>query len=621
MAPASLNPELAPLHRLLRRIGTRRLLLRRSIGALGILGSILFATLGLFLVDWLLDLTPLQRGVVLLAGIVLLAWAFRRYIAPWFGARESELDLALLLEKNCAIDSDLVAALQFERPEASAWGSVELENVIIRRVAELARSLPLVEDVPRSPLRKRFLAALAALLLVCGWIWLAPDHFSTFLRRMTLANVRYPTATKVTGLLVNRQPLRWDQPGQTARCRPAHGVEVIVSAAGRIPAQGEAVFETPGGRRQMLPLTPVDQEAHREFSSMINSVLKDPAKTVFVATLPDLNVACRLRLALGDAQSEWIDLTPVQPPNAVIWFAYPEETAGSELVVRAGLSQITVRQGCRVILGLQADHALAKAVARTGQWEFPLSRGLPPPLEPILSGKNLLSSTNRYGSGSVSLQGPGPQRSSDKSLERSSDKSLEFWWLDPAGTPLEHLESPLRITLEVQDRQGLPAVSPLEVYVAVRPDYPPQLEARTLARYVLPTAKPTLLVNARDDELLKRITVTARVVHPTGEDGPTQQWTLWDANAEAVKTLSEKWKIDLAPLQAAKGDRVELVVSAEDMRADAQPGQQTESDPILLEVTDLAGILAVMADADRKSAEQLQEMIDRQLDVGGEGER
>lgn len=613
MAPAALNPELAPLHRLLRRIGTRRRLVRWSIGALGILGGILFAALGLFLVDWLLDLTPLQRGAVLLAGIVLLAWAFRRYIAPWFGGRESELDLALLLEKHCAIDSDLVAALQFERPEASAWGSVELEDVIIRRVAELARSLPLVEDVPRSPLRKRFLAVLAALFLVCGWIWLAPDYFSTFLRRMTLGNVRYPTATKVTGLLVNRQPLRWDQPGQTARCRPAHGVEVIVSAAGRIPAQGEAVFETPGGRRQVLPLTPVDQENHREIFSVLNSVLKDPAKSVFMATMPDLNVACRLRLALGDAQSEWIDLAPVQPPNAAIWFAYHDGTAGSELAVRAGLSQITVRQGCRVILGLQADHALTKAVAKTGQWEFPLSRGLPAQLEPILAGKNLLSGTNRDAPGSVPEPAPGPQQ--------SSDKSLEFWWLDPAGTPLEHVESPLRITLEVQDRQGLPAVSPLEAYVAVRPDYPPQLQARTLARYVLPTAKPTLLVNARDDERLKRITVTARVVHPTGEDGPTQQWTLWDASAEAVKTLSEKWRIDLTPLQAAKGDRIELVVSAEDMRTDAQPGQQTESDPILLEVTDLAGILAVMADADRESAEQLQEMIDRQLDVGGEGER
>jgi hypothetical protein len=92
---------------------------------------------------------------------------------------------------------------------------------------------------------------------------------------------------------------------------------------------------------------------------------------------------------------------------------------------------------------------------------------------------------------------------------------------------------------------------------------------------------------------------------------------LWQSKGDSIRVLNDKYKVDLQPLQAKKGDKIELVVVAEDDRGSDQSGVAAHTDAILMEVTDLAGILAVMAEADRESAAQLQEMINYQLDVGG----
>jgi hypothetical protein len=159
--------------------------------------------------------------------------------------------------------------------------------------------------------------------------------------------------------------------------------------------------------------------------------------------------------------------------------------------------------------------------------------------------------------------------------------------------------------------------APVEAFVSVRPDYPPQIEARTITRLVLPTAQPSLYVDARDDVGLRELRVLGKVIRADGEEGATYQWVLWQSQGEPIRALNEKYKVDLQPLQAKKGDKIELVVVAEDERGADQSGMTTQTDAILVEVTDLAGILAVMAEADRESAAQLQEMINHQLDVGG----
>jgi hypothetical protein len=64
-----------------------------------------------------------------------------------------------------------------------------------------------------------------------------------------------------------------------------------------------------------------------------------------------------------------------------------------------------------------------------------------------------------------------------------------------------------------------------------------------------------------------------------------------------------------------KGDRVRIVLEAEDWRGDAA-GKIVRSEPITLEISDEAGVLAAISEADQRSEERLTDIIKRQLGIG-----
>jgi len=111
---SSLRARLADLRR-------RRQAVRWATGYAALALAVLWALVVAFLVDWSLQMTRPQRlvSLVVCAGVVF--WAMRRFTLPWLGQRETDLDMALLVERQQKIDSDLVAALQFETPEAARW--------------------------------------------------------------------------------------------------------------------------------------------------------------------------------------------------------------------------------------------------------------------------------------------------------------------------------------------------------------------------------------------------------------------------------------------------------------------------------------------------------------------
>lgn len=595
MAQSAVNGDLAPLHRLLRRIGRKRRWLRLTIGILGILAGLAFMTLALFALDWALHLTIPQRVILILITVTFAFLASRRFILPWFTGPESELELALLVQKHFGIDSDLVAALQFERPEAAEWGSVELEKIVIRQVATKAKELPLIEDVPRAPLRKRVLASVCGLALFAALVFLFPEHVSIFAKRLFLHDLDYPTATQIVRVLVNDQPIAWDKAQQKLWCGAGGTVTITVVASGKIPREGQALFRTAQPRRELkVSLVAVDQEGNQPSSS----------QRTFAGKLTGIDRPCQFRMTLGDTTSQWIEMSVVPPPVVLPWFAYREApSANQQPEISFGKTQISVREGTRVLLGVMSPSELKPVVASIGPLEIPLHKGLPKEIEARRS-EFVINKPAVSGDAS----GDGAKR---------AGVIPEIWWLDPMGTPLEKVAYPVRIRFKVRNRFELEPASPVEVFVAVRPDYPPQIEARTITRLVLPTAQPSLFVTARDDVGLRELRVVGRLIQADGEEGATCQWILWQSKGQSVRALSEKYKVDLGQLKAKKGDKIELVIMAEDERGANQSGVVTQTDAVLMEVTDLAGILAVMADADRESAAQLQEMIDRQLDVGG----
>jgi hypothetical protein len=75
-------------------------------------------------------------------------------------------------------------------------------------------------------------------------------------------------------------------------------------------------------------------------------------------------------------------------------------------------------------------------------------------------------------------------------------------------------------------------------------------------------------------------------------------------------------RVPLAALGLTKGDQVRVTLKATDYRG-AGKGQSSTSEPIVLDITDEAGILAALSETDERSAKQLETIIERQLGVGG----
>src|SRR5215218_5670832 len=95
--------------------------------------AVLWALIGVFLVDFFLqrEVAAPQRSILLLIAAGAIAWAYYKYARPLLAVQESEVDMALLVERQQQIESDLVAAIQFEDDVQGRWGSRELELAVI----------------------------------------------------------------------------------------------------------------------------------------------------------------------------------------------------------------------------------------------------------------------------------------------------------------------------------------------------------------------------------------------------------------------------------------------------------------------------------------------------------
>ena len=101
------------------------------------------------------------------------------------------------------IDSDLVAALQFESADAADWGSTQLETAVIDRVAARQKKVDVMAAMPRQPLawRLKVLIATVAVWAVLGIV--RPGYVRIFFQRLAFGSQHYPSQTVVQTITVN----------------------------------------------------------------------------------------------------------------------------------------------------------------------------------------------------------------------------------------------------------------------------------------------------------------------------------------------------------------------------------------------------------------------------------
>jgi hypothetical protein len=558
--------KLATLHHRLATLRRRRRLVRVGAGLAAVGIALLWGLIALFLVDWLLHMTQAQRGLAMAIAAGGVVWALRRYAWPWLSYRETELDVALLVERQHQIDSDLVAALQFERPEAREWGSPQLEDQVIDYTADIGTRLDVRHDVPRKDLNRRAMMLAAMAVLFAGLMWLFPEYAVVFFNRLLLGNRHYPTRTTIETVAINGHAVDLTARRlQVITCPYGQPVRFEATCSGELPATGHATLRAERGGLQ----TTVSLESTAQKQGL------------YLGLLPRLVDTVSYQLYLGDAWTPTGRLLVVPLPMIDVQMEItPPDYArnGDKPAQTTGLRHISVIEGSRVVVRMTSDASLREATFSIDDKPYAMACDASAPSK------------------------PGEDR----------------WILDPANTPLDNVAEPIRYTIQVTDSHDLQLERPIQGVIRIQPDLKPRVVGSMVTRHVLPTARPTITYNASDDYGLARLAILPEVVHADGTTEPRGEIVIYQSpkGQTPQKELKDRFRIDLTPLEAVKGDQVKLTLQAVDFRG-KRPGGETASEPLVLEVTDEQGILAAMAETDRESARQLQTMIERQIDVGG----
>jgi hypothetical protein len=566
------------------QVGRRRRFMRRLSAASRLALAILIAAAVFFLVDWVFAPGRLARLLMLLVAAAAIARVYWRRVQPGLAARESEADIALLIEKQQGIDSDLVAALEFSNGTA-APGSTDLRDAVVDYVADFGRSWQMPRDAVDPKLRRRLAWLAFAVALAGAAVAVRPDFAAAFVNRMLLGRAHYPTRTRIESLTIAGQsvdPAPWA--AASVPCPLGRPIAFEVSTAGETP------------RLVRLRLASVGAGGTTEID-----LVPDAAEnsTTYSARLPRLAESLDAQVFAGDAWTEPVRVRAIPPPLVDLALAATPPAYAGGRVERApqGARQVTVLEGSRVDLTLRCTNKkLASATLVVDGTEHPLQ-------------------------------------------PRTADGgSAAEWELAEAASPLARLQRSVAYEIRIVDEDGLGADMPLGGSIRVKPDAPPRVTADVQTRLVLPTATPRLAWRVADDHAIARLEI---VVEPVSAAGDTA--TQPDAGGESVSPRRDRtatipvalskaggggWvggdrlpldgvaTVKLDGLGLAVGDQVRVIARVIDYRGDAA-GQAAESEPILLEVTDERGILAGLLESDERSVEQLDAIIDRELTVGG----
>lgn len=534
-----------------------------------------------FLADWLLDMSRAQRFVLL--GLVVLAvvWAFRRLTAPWLKQDEDLVELALQVERRQGIDSDLVAAMQFEKTEARTWGSPDLENAVISQVAELSPRLDVFAGFSSQDFRRRLLIASGAAALMIGWAALLPGYFGTFFHRLLLGAGHYPTDTQIVRVEVNGQAVF--ENGTVVRRSSPYGdpLSFAVTGGGILPADGTGrvrIESLDGNIATDIEIT--SSSARSDPNDESRSKPEIHSSTIFRGELPRLMDSVSFRVFLGDAHTQplRIDAIPlpavdleldVTPPD------YAKEYASRQSDGKTSRRQLSVIEGSRVELAVRSlNKKLETAKLWIDENEYALTEG-----------------------------------------EKDKD-GRQRWTFDVTGTPFESVSEPLKFRVEVTDTEGLSLESPIHGSLRLKNDQAPRTAASLRTRKVVPTASPPIVWTASDDFGLSRVMAQVQIARADGEVEEDEVEIAAPADDKPrPESLRGEYRLDLEKYKLVKGDELKVMFTAWDYRGSLEP-QKSFSEPLILSVTDQQGILSGLLQTDEESAKQLDAIIRRELGIG-----
>lgn len=488
-------PQLNELHRGLRRVGRYRSTARFA-SALAVFGTIvLWLLLAAFLLDVRMHMGRLERFLILAVIVGVAVWAFRRFLLPAFQTHEEEVQLALMVERQQGVKSDLVASLQFADPNRAQFGSPQLREAVVERGDKLSGRLNYLEGFSREEMFRRVIFLVATIAIVLIPIIAYGGHVRAFMNRMLLGNTHYPTKTIIEAIV---------SPGDSG----VYGQPIVfkVRLDGELPAEGIARLQAINSDVETVVALKPDESDSQVFVGELARALDDISYT----------------LHLGDAYTDpaTFRLVPLPIVQVDLQIETPAYAAEKFAATQVGPQRIAL-EGSRVVpIVTSKEKALRTATLAIGDEQFELTKDgdkftLNAANTPLAS----VTSTLRY----------------EVQVEDEDGLSLER---PVAGTLQVRADQPPRIAAATMTQYVLPTASP-SIRIRAIDDYAlDRIEVTRIVEREQPGAETmvttTLIADIKDhrdkfdgdipldisDLQLKkgdRVTVTFRAVDYRGE--------------------------------------------------------------------------------------------------------
>ena len=582
--------NLGLLRRKLAMLRRRRALRRLVCGAAPIgTGGVCFLA-AIFFFDFLFKLDVVQRAFAIGTGLLILGWFLRRAAWPYLRVRESELQTALHIERQHGIDDQLIAALQFEISDAARRSSPQLELAVIQDARAVSQDLDTMSGFQYRPVVRRGVTFLVAALVTVGAMANFPDHARAFFKRLVWLSVRYPTATVVQRVVINREEVLTHARDMTLPrpidCAEGESVDFLIQTSGAVAEQGSLRLAALDGQElRTIRLTP-------QLDPTMGSDSGSETRT-YHGQLRRLVTPLRYQIYLGDTWTDPAEIRMIARP--IVDFAArvqpPQYTAAGASFIRS-VRQLSVPEGSAV--------------------------------------RFQLSSTNNKRLRAAVLSGHSLNGESSYQFVQADAEGLQ-WVLPPEQTMFAAVRDEIRFEVQVTDEDGLALEYPLGGVLSVLRDRAPSVVIHSIHRVVLPHAEPIIDFQVADDFAVAAaiLHVRSKRVEPgnAGDDSPDLQPQIDHPERLEISLgaspvpigrlpLDGHYALDLAELALEKDDQITLIVEVIDSRGDL-PGVSSFSEPLILLVSDERGVLAAISEVDEQTERSLSEVIQRQLEVGG----